>query len=130
MILFFPFPLTPCCPQVSDLAMKTFSQEEVSRVGQEAPVHLVGQENPTHLTVASRSRAVSLSLARSSLTPECPVVRAQRRRVQREQGMTLMVGIILLDYLVFTFPGLIILEMDNQADRIENVRTRTLYYGL
>jgi len=104
--------------QASDLALKTFSHDEVAH---EAPAHLcvAPRSRAMSLSVAPRSRAMSLSVARSSLTPDCPVVRAQRRRVQREQGMTVMVGIILLDYLVFTFPGLVILEMDTQADRIE-----------
>ena len=44
------------------------------------------------------------------------------RRLQREQGMNLMVGVILVDYIVFTMPALVVMEIDMTAAAEHPVR--------
>jgi hypothetical protein len=73
--------------------------------------------------------SVTSSPFRSSLTPSTApperqslkVTDRERNQKRKEKGMVVMVGIILVDYLVLTMPGLIVIEVDVTADR-NNVR--------
>jgi hypothetical protein len=46
---------------------------------------------------------------------------SENKRKQKEKGMVVMVGIILVDYLVLTFPGLIVMELGVHNVRLMHV---------
>ena len=62
---------------------------------------------------------------------ETPVrSRREMRRAQREQGMTIMVGVILVSYLLCTLPAIIVQEFHSRGKNFEKVRRRRALLSL
>ena len=62
---------------------------------------------------------------------ETPVrSRREMRRAKREQGMTIMVGVILVSYLLCTLPAIIVQEFHSRGKNFEKVRRRRALLSL